>query len=199
VFTELVLRYEHLVTVFCSLDGIEWNKLSIWMATKGIKLDHATVMAMRRSKSLNGWQWGKSKIFDGNEKIGIDFSGNKAILSLFFQRILYDFAYRSAPVWLLRCWSEAARTGGDAPPNGFKINSSRWKPPIDYISPTPTHVIMFSGVNRAARAILYASRRQRSRRPGHGVRRVPAATRSVRRLRTSRQPRRLARSALPPR
>jgi hypothetical protein len=42
--------------MFCSLDGIEGNKLSIWMATKGIKFDHATVMAMRRSKILNGWQ-----------------------------------------------------------------------------------------------------------------------------------------------
>jgi hypothetical protein len=40
--------------VFCSLDGIEGNKLFIWMATKGIKLDLATIMAMRRSKILNG-------------------------------------------------------------------------------------------------------------------------------------------------
>jgi hypothetical protein len=51
------------------------------MTTKGIKLNHATVMAMRRSKILNGWQWGKSKIFYGNEKFGIDFSGNEPILS----------------------------------------------------------------------------------------------------------------------
>jgi hypothetical protein len=56
MFTELILYYEHLVTVFCSFDGIEGNKLSIWMTTKGIKLNHATVMAMRRSKILNGWQ-----------------------------------------------------------------------------------------------------------------------------------------------
>jgi hypothetical protein len=67
--------------VFCSLDVIKENKLSIWIATKGIKLDHATVMAMRRSKILNGWQRGKSIIFDGNKKIGIDFS--EAILSSF--------------------------------------------------------------------------------------------------------------------
>jgi hypothetical protein len=53
---ELVLCYEHLVTVFCSLNGIEGNKLSTWIATKGIKLDHVTVMTMRRSKILNGWQ-----------------------------------------------------------------------------------------------------------------------------------------------
>jgi hypothetical protein len=40
--------------VFCSLDGIEGNKLSIWMAIKGMKLDHAMVMAMRRLKIING-------------------------------------------------------------------------------------------------------------------------------------------------
>jgi hypothetical protein len=46
------------------------------MATKRIELDHATVMAMRRSKILNRWQRGKSKIFEGDEEIGIDFNGN---------------------------------------------------------------------------------------------------------------------------
>jgi len=45
------------------------------MATKQIKLDHVTVMVMREPKILNRWQWGKSIIFDGNEGIGIDFSG----------------------------------------------------------------------------------------------------------------------------
>ena len=53
---ELVLCYEHLVTVFCSVDGIEGNKLSILIATKLIKLDHATVMAKRGSKIINEWQ-----------------------------------------------------------------------------------------------------------------------------------------------
>jgi hypothetical protein len=59
-----------------------WREQIIYLdGNQGIKLDHATVMVMRRSKIINGWERGKSKIFNGNEKIGIDLSGNETILS----------------------------------------------------------------------------------------------------------------------
>ena len=80
--TKLVICNEHLVTVSYSLNGIEGNKLSIWMGSKEIKLDHATVVAMRGSKILNEWQRGKLLIFYGNKGIVINFSGNEGILSM---------------------------------------------------------------------------------------------------------------------
>jgi len=82
--TKLVICNEHLVTVSYSLNGIEGNKLSTWMGTKEIKLDHATVMTMRGSKILNEWQRGKLIIFYGNEEIGIDFNGNERIFSFLY-------------------------------------------------------------------------------------------------------------------
>jgi hypothetical protein len=51
------------------------------MSTKGIKLDHATVMAMRGSKNSKWMAVREIHIFYGNEGIGMDFSGNEGILS----------------------------------------------------------------------------------------------------------------------